>query len=65
MPAKKPEMPPPSARLAAFSKMADGGSATAAAAAEPGALRGATVATLRYGARAVQQLGNGNVRYIF
>ena len=41
--------------------------AIAAAAAEAGPRLGATVAraTLRYGARAVQQLGNGNVRYIF
>ena len=41
--------------------------AIAAAATEAGPRLGVTVAraTLRYGARAVQQLGNGNVRYIF
>ena len=39
--------------------------AIAAAAAEAPPRLGATVATLPYGARAVQQLGNGNVRYIF
>ena len=39
--------------------------AIAAAAAEAPPRLGEAVATLRYGARAVQQLGNGNVRYIF
>ena len=39
--------------------------AIAAAAAEAPPRLGETVATLPYGARAVQQLGNGNVRYIF
>ena len=39
--------------------------AVAAAAAEAPPRFGETVATLRYGARAVQQLGNGNVRYNF
>ena len=39
--------------------------AIAAAAAEAPPRLGETVATLPYGARAVQPLGNGNVRYIF
>ena len=39
--------------------------AIAAAAAEAPPRLGVAVATLPYGARAVQPLGNGNVRYIF
>ena len=39
--------------------------AIAAAAAEAPPRLGETVATLPYGARAVQPLGDGNVRYIF